>query len=92
MAIKDTAKFYEENRYCVIREFIPPILADYLYGYAIMRANRAKTMVNSRWPGYNSDTDGTYEDKQVPNTYSCYSDPAMETLLQVRLHHSLTLR
>ena len=60
MAIKDTAKFYEENKYCVIREFIPPILADYLYGYAQMRANRAKTMVNSNWPGYREDIDGTY--------------------------------
>ena len=52
MTIKDTAKFYEDNRYCVIREFIPPILADYLYGYAIMRANRAKTMVNTKWRDY----------------------------------------
>ncbi len=81
MAIKDTAKFYEENRYCVIKEFIPPILADYLYGYALMRANRAKTFVNSKWPDYREDVDGTYTDQQVPNTYSCYADPAMETLL-----------
>ena len=85
MAIKDTAKFYEENRYCVIKEFIPPILADYLYGYAQMRANRAKTMFNSKWPDYRPDVDGTYTDQQVPNTYSCYSDPAMETLLQYGL-------
>ena len=25
-------------------------------------------------PDYREDVDGTYEDQQVPNTYSCYSD------------------
>lgn len=82
---KDTAKHYKDHRYVVIKNFISAELADFLYGYALMRANRAKTMVNSRFPKYNEDTDGTYRDGQVPNTYSCYADPAMETLLQYGL-------
>ena len=81
MEIKDTANFYKENKYCLIKEFIPPILADYLYGYAQMRATAAKTMVNSKWPGYREDMHGTYQDKQIPNTYSQYANMAMETLL-----------
>ena len=81
MAIKDTAKFYEKNRYVLIKSFIPPQLASFIYHYAHIRKARAATMANSKWPDYREDVDGTFTDAQVPGTYSCYSDPMMETLL-----------
>ena len=81
MAIKDTAKFYEKNKYVLIKNFISPQQADFIYSYGLLRRNRAKTFVNSKWPGYREDIDGTFTDKQVPGTYSCYADPMMETLL-----------
>jgi len=81
MEIKDTAKFYKKNRYVLIKKFISKEQASYLYNYGIMRANRAATLARAKWPGYREDIDGTFTDKQVPGTYSCYADPAMETLL-----------
>ena len=81
MEIKNTAKFYEKNKYVLIKKFISKEQAYYLYNYGVLRANAASTMAKSKWPGYRPDIDGTFEDKQVPGTYSCYADPAMETLL-----------
>ena len=81
MEIKDTAKFYKKNRYVLIKKFISKEHASFLYNYGIMIANRANTMAKSKWLGYRPDIDGTFTDRQVPGTYSCYADPAMETLL-----------
>ena len=81
MTPKDTAKFYKDNNYVVIKNFISPELARFVYNYCLIRATRAATMVNNRWPDYRPDVDGTFTDQQVPGTYSCYSDPVMETLL-----------
>ena len=81
MEIKNTAKFYEKNRYVLIKSFIAPQLASFIYHYAQIRKARAATMNNSKWPHYREDVDGTFTDAQVPGTYSCYSDPMMETLL-----------
>jgi len=82
MSIKETAKFYEEHKYVVIRNFIAPELANFIYNYCLIRAQRGITMVNSKWSGYRPTVDGTFDDTQIGNgTYSCYADPVMETLL-----------
>ena len=81
MEIKNTAKFYAKNKYVLIKKFISKEQANYLYTYGIMRANRAATMARSKWPNYREDLDGTFSDQQVPGTYSCYADTAMEALL-----------
>ena len=80
-SIKDTAKFYKNHKYVVIRNFISKEQAAFIYNYGMIRAQRASTMINSKWPDYREDVDGTYTDQQVPGTYSCYADPVMETLL-----------
>ena len=79
--IKDTAKYYKDHKYVVIKNFISKEQAEFIYNYGIIRAQRAATMANSKWPGYREDIDGTFKDKQVSGVYSCYSDLAMETLL-----------
>ena len=81
MEIKDTAKFYKKNKYVLIKNFLSKEQADFIYNYGIIRRNRAAIMKQSKWKDYRPDIDGTFEDKQVPDTYSCYSDPMMETLL-----------
>jgi len=80
-SIKDTAKFYKDHKYVVIRNFISKEQAAFIYNYGMIRAQRAATMANSKWPDYREEVDGTYKDQQVPGTYSCYADPVMETLL-----------
>jgi len=81
MEIKNTAKFYEKNKYVLIKNFISPQQANFIYNYAQIRKARAATMATSKWPDYREDIDDTFRDKQVPGTYSCYADPMMETLL-----------
>jgi hypothetical protein len=78
---KNTAKFYKDNNYVIIKNFIPKFLAKFIYNYCLMRSSRAKFMLDSKWPGYRPDPDGTFFDKQVSGTYSSYADPLMETLL-----------
>ena len=81
MSIKDTAKFYKDHNYVVIRNFISKEQAAFIYEYCKLVANKAWTMKNARYPAYRPHMDGTFEDQQVPGTYSNYADPVMETLL-----------
>jgi len=78
---KKTANFYEKNKYVVIKNFISKEKAAFIYEYCKMRAQSAWSMRTSQAPFYRPDIDGTFDDRQVPGTYSCYSDPVMETLL-----------
>ena len=78
---KKTAEFYKKNKYVVIKNFISKEKAAFIYEYCKMRAQAAWSMRTSQAPFYRPDIDGTFEDRQVPGTYSCYADPVMETLL-----------
>src|SRR6056300_1527529 len=78
---KKTAEFYKKSKYVVIKNFISKEKAAFIYEYCKMRAQSAWSMRTSQAPFYRPDIDGTFEDKQVPGTYSCYADPIMETLL-----------
>ena len=89
--IKDTAEFYKEHKYCVIKNFIPVQMAEYLYAYAHLRSKRASTMVQRKWPNYSESSDGGFTQPQCPGVYSCYGDPAMETLLAQGLKQMQTI-
>jgi hypothetical protein len=43
-SIKDTAKFYKDHKYVVIRNFISKEQAAFIYNYGMIRAQRASTM------------------------------------------------
>ena len=89
--IKDTAEFYKKHKYCVIRNFIPVQMAEYLYAYAHLRLKRVVTMVQRKWPNYSETADGGFTQPQCPGVYSCYGDPAMETLLTQGLKQMQTI-
>ena len=65
----------------VIRNAISYELANFVYNYLLLKREAVKWMHDNNYiskftPGF-----GTWEDKQIPNTYSIYGDTFMETLM-----------
>ena len=77
-------KYFEENRYVVVRGFLDPTLANLLSEYLSKKARSLEVQymidpttvypdITGRLPG---------QDEQVPSSYSWYGDPMMDTLLE----------
>ena len=65
----------------VIRNAISYELANFAFNYLLLKREAVKWMHKNNYiseftPGF-----GKWNDKQVPNTYSCYGDMFMETLM-----------
>ena len=74
------AKF-EKNHFLVIKEAIDPKVANFVYNYFLMKRQVARTLFDTRYISPFTTEFGVWNDEQVPNTYSHYSDIVMETLL-----------
>ena len=68
------------NKYQVIKGAISYELANFVFNYFLLKRDAAKFMYENN---IIADTGmfGTWGDTQIPNTYSHYADPVMETLL-----------
>jgi len=72
---------FKDKKYIVIRNAISYELANFGFNYLLLKRDAVKWMQDSNYiskftPGF-----GTWEDKQIPNTYSQYGDFFMETLM-----------
>jgi len=72
---------FKKNHFLVIKQAIDPKIANFVYNYFLMKRQVAKTFFDTRYISPFTSEWGTWADDQVPNTYSHYSDTAMETLL-----------
>ena len=74
---------FEKNKYTVIKEAISKDMATFIYNYFLMKKQVYDTCIKHRYISPFEVMLGYYEskDEQIPNTYSCYSDIVMETLL-----------
>jgi hypothetical protein len=72
---------FKKDRFTVIEKAIDPKIANFVYNYFLMKRQVAKTMFDERYISPFTTEFGVWNDEQVPNTYSHYSDIAMETLL-----------
>ena len=74
---------FKKNKYVIIRQAISKELASFLANYFLMKKQVYDTCRKSRFISPFESLLGEYEavDKQVPHTYSNYSDIAMETLM-----------
>jgi hypothetical protein len=72
---------FKKNKYIIIKKAISEELAEFCYDYFIIKRQVAKTMFDNRYISPFTTEFGVWNDKQVPNTYSHYSDIVMETLL-----------
>ena len=73
---------FQKNKYTVIKKAISKELADFVYKYFCNKRNVARFLFDQRYISPYTEYFGIWNDEQVPNTYSHYSDIAMETLLQ----------
>ena len=72
---------FKEKKYTVIKKAISYELANFGYNYLLLKREAVAWMHQNNYiskftPGF-----GTWEDKQIPNTYSIYGDMFMETLM-----------
>jgi hypothetical protein len=72
---------FKKDRFTVIEKAIDPKIANFVYNYFLMKRQVARTMFDNRYISPFTTEFGVWNDEQVPNTYSHYSDIAMETLL-----------
>ena len=72
---------FKKNKFTIIKKAISKDLATFLYNYLLMKRQVAKTLFDYKFISPFTEYFGVWTDKQVPNTYSHYSDIAMETLL-----------
>ena len=68
------------NKYQVIKKAISYELANFIFNYFLLKRDAVKFMYDNNIT-YDNGMFGTWTDQQIPNTYSHYADPVMETLL-----------
>ena len=68
------------NKYQVIKNAISYELANFIFNYFMLKRDAVQFMYEKNIT-YDNGMLGTWADQQVPNTYSHYADPVMETLM-----------
>ena len=80
MLLKKSA--FQKNKYTVLKGAISKELADFAFDYFLNKRKVARFLFEQRYISPFTEYWGIWNDEQVPNTYSCYADLVMETLLQ----------
>ena len=73
---------FKRKKYLVIKKAITKEMANFIYGYFIMKRRVAQKFLDDRYISPFEEGWGSWTDKQSPNTYSHYADMVMETLLE----------
>ena len=75
-------KEFKNNKYTVLKKAISPELANFVYKYFLNKRKVARFLFDKKFISPFTQHFGIWNDDQIPNTYSHYSDIAMETLLE----------
>jgi len=78
---KISYNFFKDNNYAVIQEAISSEVASFVYAYFQNKRAVAQYLQENKFLTPFDETWGTWNDAQIPNTYSHYADLAMETLM-----------
>jgi len=73
---------FKKNKYQIIKGAISTELADFCYQYFLNKRAVARHLFDERFISPFTEYFGIWNDEQIPETYSHYSDIVMETLLQ----------
>jgi alkylated DNA repair dioxygenase AlkB len=73
---------FKENKYTVIKNAISTELADYVYECFLLQRKVARTFFDNKYISPFATEFGVWNDQQVLDTYSFYSNPIMEVLLE----------
>ena len=71
---------FQETKYQVIKQALSYELANFIFNYFLLKRDAVAWMYKNNVT-YDSGMLGTWADKQIPNTFSVYGDPLMDTLL-----------
>ena len=71
---------FQTNKYQVIKNAVSYDLANFILNYFLLKRDAVSYMYQHNIHAQ-SPILGTWTDQQIPNTYSCYADFAMETLM-----------
>jgi alkylated DNA repair dioxygenase AlkB len=74
--------FFKENKYTVIKNAISTELANYVYECFLLQRKVARTFFDNKYISPFATEFGVWNDQQVLDTYSFYSNPIMEVLLE----------
>ena len=71
---------FKTNKYQVIKSALSYELANFALNYLLLKRDATRFMYENNLHSQ-SPILGTWTDKQIPNTFSCYADFVMETLM-----------
>jgi len=71
---------FTEKKYQVIKNAINYDLANFIFNYFLLKKDAVQYMYENNII-HDTGMLGTWKDEQIPNTFSCYADMVMETLL-----------
>jgi len=72
---------FKKNKYKVVKQVVSKELVLFLYNYLTVKKQVYDTCLKSKYVSPFERILGTYDDYHVPDTYGCYGDVAMETLM-----------
>jgi len=78
---EEKGNFFQENNYAIVKRAVTSEVASFVYAYFQNKRAIAGHLKETRYISPFDQTWGTWEDSQIPNTYSHYADLAMETLM-----------
>jgi hypothetical protein len=73
---------FEKNKYKVVKNAISKELASFCYGYILNKSKVVEHLFNNNLISQFDTSYGVFNETQIPNTYCCYGDLVMETLLE----------
>ena len=82
--VHPAAKFFEENRWVKIDNFLDVNMCNLLYHHTQLETARLNYLQENNLP-YDEDLDGMFTDHQAPGDFSKYGDPIFDTLLSLSL-------
>jgi hypothetical protein len=72
---------FKKNKYVIVKKAISKELANFCNDYFMTKRQVARILFSTGYLNSSESSFGTWNDQQIPNTYSHYSDIVMETLL-----------
>ena len=72
---------FQQHKYLIVRNAISVELANFAFNYFLMKRDATEWMHKNNYVSEYTPGFGTWKDEQIPNTFSCYGDTFMETLM-----------
>ena len=72
---------FKKKKFLIVKKALPKVVAHFISDYFCIKKQVNITMLKNNYISIFQPDFGTWNDTQIPNTYSHYADIAMETLL-----------